>query len=422
MPTAHDAKKFFIDFGRLQHYNHIVKSFRKKILLVSAILLTLSAAGSFYSYYKLNSIYGVIERNKIFEIPFSQSLSGLKADFDSYRFEVNKIVSAPTSYTSDEINNSVFKIQTESQILKLQKMSQDYPDYSAKIEEANKAFKNYFVAAAAIVDAFSSSADMDNQKETTINSFSQIMKTNEAAFTATLDALDTTVANNMILGTSAVRSYFSNAGFWVWTLFIFMVLSFAALYLYVTRVTHFIKAVNTSLEDIRDGHYSPEEISNNIPLVSEPEFFELADKVTRISSLIYNDLTINKSTVKNLEDDILRLRTITTYTTSILNSLDSGIMVTDNLLKVSFINQEFEKFWRVKRSSVIDSGVEDLPFIRLIDGWKEALRSGKTTYFTSTYKTMGKRSKDVGFCVLPLMDSAGKTSIGTITLTKPSAN
>jgi len=399
-----------------------VKSFRKKILLISAVLLTLSALVSFYSYYKLNSIYGVIERNKIFEIPFSQSLSGLKANFDSYRFEVNKIVSAPTSYTSDDIKNSIFKIQTEAQISKLQKMSEAYPDYSSKIDEANKAFKNYFVAAAAIVDAFSASTDMDNQKETTINSFSQIMKDNEAAFTSTLENLDTTVGKNMILGSSAVRSYFSSAGFWVWSLFILMVFSFGALCFYVTRVSNFIKAVNTSLEDIRDGHYHPEEISDNIPLTSDVEFFELADKVTRISSLIHNDLTLNKETVKNLEDDILRLRTITTYTTSILNSLDSGIMVTDNLLKVSFINQEFEKFWRVKRSSVVDSGVEDLPFIRLIDGWKDALKSGKINYFTSTYKMTGKKSKDVNFCVMPLKDSTGQTSIGTITLTKPSAN
>ena len=399
-----------------------MKSFRKKILLISAVLLTLSALVSFYSYYKLNSIYGVIERNKIFEIPFSQSLSGLKANFDSYRFEVNKIVSAPTSYTSDDIKNSIFKIQTEAQISKLQKMSEAYPDYSSKIDEANKAFKNYFVAAAAIVDAFSASTDMDNQKETTINSFSQIMKDNEAAFTSTLENLDTTVGKNMILGSSAVRSYFSSAGFWVWSLFILMVFSFGALCFYVTRVSNFIKAVNTSLEDIRDGHYHPEEISDNIPLTSDVEFFELADKVTRISSLIHNDLTLNKETVKNLEDDILRLRTITTYTTSILNSLDSGIMVTDNLLKVSFINQEFEKFWRVKRSSVVDSGVEDLPFIRLIDGWKDALKSGKINYFTSTYKMTGKKSKDVNFCVMPLKDSTGQTSIGTITLTKPSAN
>lgn len=385
------------------------------------MLLVLSALVSFYSYYKLNSIYSLIERNKIFEIPFSQSLSELKVNFDSYRFEVNKIVSAPTSYTSDDIKNSIFKMQTENQISKLQKMSEKYPVYSTKLDEANKAFKNYFVAAAAIVDAFSSSADMDSQRAANINSFSDIMKSNEAAFTATLETLDVTVAKNMILGTSVVRSYFSNAGLWVWTLFIFMFFSFAALYFYVTKVSVFIKAVNTSLEDIRDGHYSPDEISSNIPLTSEAEFFELADKVTRISSLIYNDININKESIKNLEDEILRLRTITTYTTSILNSLDSGIMVTDSLLRVSFVNYEFEKFWRIKRSAVVDSGVEDLPFIRLIDGWKEALTSGKTKYFTSSYKTTSKKSKNVDFCVMPLKDSTGKAAIGTITLTKPSA-
>jgi len=385
------------------------------------VLLVLSALVSFYSYYKLNSIYSLIERNKIFEIPFSQSLSELKVNFDSYRFEVNKIVSAPTSYTSDDIKNSIFKMQTENQISKLQKMSEKYPVYSTKLDEANKAFKNYFVAAAAIVDAFSSSADMDSQRAANINSFSDIMKSNEAAFTATLETLDVTVAKNMILGTSVVRSYFSNAGLWVWTLFIFMFFSFAALYFYVTKVSVFIKAVNTSLEDIRDGHYSPDEISSNIPLTSEAEFFELADKVTRISSLIYNDININKESIKNLEDEILRLRTITTYTTSILNSLDSGIMVTDSLLRVSFVNYEFEKFWRIKRSAVVDSGVEDLPFIRLIDGWKEALTSGKTKYFTSSYKTTSKKSKNVDFCVMPLKDSTGKAAIGTITLTKPSA-
>jgi signal transduction histidine kinase len=200
-----------------------------------------------------------------------------------------------------------------------------------------------------------------------------------------------------------------------------MFLSFCALYVYVSRVSNFVKAVNTSLEDIRDGHYNAEEISQNIPFASETEFFELADKVTRLSSLIYNDVTLNKENVKKLEDEVLRLKNITTYTTSILNSLDSGIMVTDSLLRVSFVNYEFEKFWRIKRSSVVDTVVEDLPFIRLIDGWKDALKSGKPCYFKSKYKLTGKKSKEVDFCVMPLKDANGKDSIGTITLTKPSA-
>lgn len=385
------------------------------------MLLVLSALVSSYSYYKLNSIYSLIERNKLFEIPFSQSLSELKANFESYRFEVNKIVSAPTSYSSEDIKNSIFKTQTENQILKIQRMAANYDMYSQKVGEADKAFKNYVIAAAAIVDAFSSSADMDSQREENIKSFSEIMKNNDAAFTTALSDLDNQVQQNMVLGTTVVRSYFSNAGFWILMLFIFMFLSFCALYIYVSRVSNFVKAVNTSLEDIRDGHYNAEEISQNIPFASEMEFFELADKVTRLSSLIYNDVTLNKENISKLENEVLKLKTVTTYTTAILNSLDMGIMVTDSLLKVSFVNYEFEKFWRIKRSHVVDTVVEDLPFIRLIDGWKDALKSDKTSCFKSKYKLAGKKSKDVDFCVMPLKDTNGKGSIGTITITRPSA-
>ena len=409
---------------------YIVRSFRRKILTLGLILLALSAVVSFYSYYKLNSVYGLIERNKIFEIPFSQALSELKADFESYRFEVNKIVSAPTSYISDDVKNSVYKLQTENQIYKIKRMAESYGLYVDSVTEADKAFKNYVVAASAIVDAFSSSADMDSQKETNIQSFADIMKNNEAAFNVAITDLDKKVSDNMVLGTSAVRSYFSNAGFWVWTLFIFMVFSFAALLLYVTRVSNFVKAVNTSLEDIRDGHYDMDDLSANIPMVSESEFFELADKVTKIASLIYNDTTINKDKLSNYEDEIQRLKAITSYTTAILNSLDSGIMVTDNLLRVSFVNYEFEKFWRVKRSSVIDSGIEDLPFVRLVKGWKDALKKSvsdsstevKPFYFQGSYKSTSKKTKDVDMCIMPLKDSTGKEVIGTITLTKLSVN
>jgi hypothetical protein len=396
-----------------------VNSFKRKIILIGSVLLVLSALVSSYSYYKLNSIYGLIERNKIFEIPFSQSLSELKANFESYRFEVNKIVSAPTTYSAEDIKNSIFKTQTENQILKIQRMAANYDMYSQKVEEADKAFKNYVVAAAAIVDAFSSSADMDSQKEENIKSFSEIMKNNDAAFTTALSELDNQVQQNMVLGTTVVRSYFANAGFWILMLFIFMFLSFCALYIYVSRVSNFVKAVNTSLEDIRDGHYNAEEISQNIPFASEMEFFELADKVTRLSSLIYNDVTLNKENISKLENEVLKLKTVTTYTTAILNSLDMGIMVTDSLLKVSFVNYEFEKFWRIKRNHVVDTVVEDLPFIRLIDGWKDALKSGKTSCFKSKYKLAGKKSKDVDFCVMPLKDANGKASIGTITITRP---
>jgi len=399
-----------------------MSSFRRKILTLGATLLVMSALVSFYSYYKMNSIYGLIERNKVFEIPFSAALSELKANYESYRFEVNKIVSAPTSYSSYDVKSSIFKTQTETQLLKVKDMAEKYEAYSKELDEANKNFKNYVVSAAAIVDAFSSSADMDSQKESNIKSFSEIMKTSDAAFTNTLLQLDSDVSQNMVLGTSAVHKYFASAGFWVWTLFILMLISFAALFFYVSKVSNFVKAVNASLEDIRDGHYDADQIAENIPLVSEMEFFELADKVTRLSSLIYNDMTLNKDKIGNLEDEVVRLRTISSYTTAILNSIDSGIMVTDSLLKVSFVNYEFEKFWRVKKSSVIDTGVEDLPFIRLIEGWKDALKTGKTCYFKSKYKLPGKKSKEMDFCVMPLKDSNGKETIGTITLTRPSVS
>ncbi len=395
-----------------------MNSFKRKIILIGSVLLVLSAVVSFYSYYKLHSVHSLIERNRIFEIPFSQSLSELKANFESYRFEVNKIVSAPASYSADDIKNSIYKTQTEGNLSKIRSMASNYDSYLKKIEEVDKAFKNYVVASSAIVEAFSSSADMDSKKEENIKNFSEIMKSNDAAFFATLYELDNEVSQNTVLGISVVRSYFKNAGLWILALLLLMLLSFCALYIYVSKVSNFVKAVNTSLEDIRDGHYNAEEISQNIPLASELEFFELADKVTRLSTLIYNDVTLNKENITKLENEVLRLKTINAYTVSILNSLDMGIMVTDSLLRVSFVNYEFEKFWRVKRSSVVDTVVEDLPFIRIIDGWKDALKLGKLSSFNAKYKLTGKKSKDVTFYVMPLKDHGGKGNIGTITLTK----
>ena len=120
-------------------------------------------------------------------------------------------MSAPTSYISDDVKNSVYKLQTENQIYKMKRMAESYGLYIDSVTDADKAFKNYVVAASAIVDAFSSSADMDSQKETNIQSFADIMKNNETAFNVAITELDKKVSENMVLGTSAVRSYFSSA-------------------------------------------------------------------------------------------------------------------------------------------------------------------------------------------------------------------
>jgi hypothetical protein len=110
-----------------------------------------------------------------------------------------------------------------------------------------------------------------------------------------------------------------------------------------------------------------------------------------------------------------------------MNSLHDGVMITNDILKVSFVNLAFEKMWRVKRTTLLDKDAKELALINSVKGWKESLsktlysgvNSTKVVSIDVESKGSDKSSnKKLKMYIMPLKDLNAKEVTGTITIIK----
>ena len=199
--------------------------------------------------------------------------------------------------------------------------------------------------------------------------------------------------------------------------------------MYSKKISDYIFKVANSAARIRGDQFDPDDVSNNIPIVDEAELFDLADKITKLAKTVHDDSAGYVNRISFLENDNARQKIIATYTTSILNSINVPVMVTDSMLKVSFINAEFEKMWKIKKANIVDVDVADLPFMRMVDGWKDALSKVSLgdvkkplLSFKGEFKVSSKTKRNLELQIMPLLDHNAKDILGTLTIVKELAS
>ena len=192
---------------------------------------------------------------------------------------------------------------------------------------------------------------------------------------------------------------------------------------YSKKVSNYIFMVTDCVSKIKDDQFTPDDISNNIPIHDEIELFELADKITHLAKTIHDDSSGYKDRIHYLEGDNTKHKIVSAYMSSIFNSIDVAVMSTDSLLKVSFVNAEFERLWKMKRSSVVDTDVADLPFIKMIKGWSDALsktvmgdNKKEIITFKGEFKISTKTKRNLEFHVMPLKDQNTRDILGSLTV------
>jgi transcriptional regulator with PAS, ATPase and Fis domain len=194
---------------------------------------------------------------------------------------------------------------------------------------------------------------------------------------------------------------------------------------YSKKISNYISKVSVSTGKIKGNDFKLEDVSRGIPMYNETELFDLADKVTKLATTVHNDTSNYKDRILHLENDNAKHRVISTYTTSILNSINLPIMVTDSLLKVSFVNSEFEKLWKIKSSNVVDVDIVDLPFVRVVDGWQESLskitrdeKKKDFITFKGEFRVSTKTKRRLEFQIMPLKDQKAREILGSLTIVK----
>ncbi len=406
-----------------------MKSFVRKQIIWGAVFLFFASIFIAYTAYELNRTQSVIFGvppcyNELLEE--SNFIGGL---FNAYEYEVNKMIASPRSYSTSDIENNPLarriSEKTASIMMNSRSCAGAYDAIGSELELLSKSLRDINLATGGLIEAFSSS-DPRNQDLLNVGSFTNIIQSAQLTITDNISQIKKVLASKNPLGSN--KQLFEVSRAFLLILMLTCILFCVVILVKSYRVSRYLLRLKEVLFKIKRGEVNTKELMSYVGDPVDSELFELYDSVSGISMMVEDYTKEQKERTYNLNDELSRYKVISTYTTSIINSLSDGVMVTDDILKVSFVNASFEKFWRVKRTSIIDQDAKELPFIRLVKGWKEALSKvlysgvsgSKAISFEAEYRLSEKTSaKKVKFYILPLKDSQGKEIIGTVTLTRP---
>jgi nitrogen fixation/metabolism regulation signal transduction histidine kinase len=407
-------------------------TFKGRFFLISLISFLLCSFFLFYSIYRVSHIDDLVEQDKRFFIPSNKELSYLEAMFRSYQLDVNKMISQPAKYDPYDIQNNPLKLEIDEKLELLSRMIYSFYsryniDEAAKhmdlVENISKSFRNYNVSASAVVEAFSEQNISVDKGFSNISEFVSIIRKSEDDILKAINDLSYDWNQKVVLGTKNLAKQFNGMTVVLTILWLVLLISLVAVAWYAKNLSDKIMFANTTLSKIATGRYSPIDIISHLPNASNFEVFELLNSISKLSNSIYDDMEGFKNRINFLENDNARNKVVATYTSSILNSIDTAILVTDDMLRVSFVNDEFEKIWKIKRSNLIDSELIDLPFVRMVGGWKEALSnvllsdSKKTELsFKGNFKVSTKTKKNLEFRIMPLKTNSSKKILGTVSI------
>jgi len=348
----------------------------------------------------------------------------------SYEFEINRMISSPRSYLPAEVENNPLRSRIEEQLGDISSgliaCEGSYDAVAPMLDLIRNDIRGIDVSSSGLIEAFSS-ADPRNQNPINIGNFTSIIQSSQVQVLRHVSELKTVLSPRS--GSEKESSPFIGARMYLWTLIVLCIVFCIIILAKSYSVSRYILKLNKAVFEMRDNDFSSKEISTEMIPSQEAELFELYDAVSSTAIRVDSELKEAKGRIYDLEDEISRHKLISSYTTAIINSLNDGVMVTNDILKVSFINAAFEKFWRIKRNSIIDQDARELPFIRLVKGWKEGLSkvlysslgNTKSISLEAEYKLSEKgSSKKVKLHILPLKDAEGKEIIGTVTITRPS--
>jgi len=406
-----------------------MKSFIRKQLILGVVFLLLVSLFIGYISHQLNKTQAYMLGTPQCYYQVSDQTSFIEGLLNAYEFDVNGMIANPRSFVPSDVDNNplrkTIEERLESLVVNSKSCETAYDAIGSDLDRLKKSLRDIAVATTGLIEAFSSK-DPKNQTLINVGNFTGIIQSSQVSATNYTSQIKKTLASKTSMGTK--KQFFTESRFALLVLMFVCIVFCAILVIKSYMVSRFILGTKKAVLKINKDGFSAKDVSSSISTPKDAELFELYDSVTSIATMIENEFGEQKRKIYVLDDDLSRHKVISTYTTGIINALQDGIMVTDDLLKVSFINASFEKFWRVKRTSVIDQDAKELPFIRLVDGWKDglskalysSLSGAKFVTFEGEYRLSEKATaQKVTFYILPLKDERGKNIIGTVTVTRP---
>lgn len=411
-----------------------MKSFRGRILFAGTIAVLIGSFLLFYSIYRVSSLDDLMIKDKVFFIPLTKEITELNGLYQSYEMNINKIASEPANYSVYQIQNSPLKALIEAKIDRILQMMNtfyaknphlDSKQYLDNMEQLKKSFKDYNVAIVAIVQGLKNEDFSKNQEFAFVNidKFYSIVKDADTSVSSAINSIITLLDDSVTIGSKNTSLHLGIVVKFLLFIWIIDVAFIVWMFIYGRKVTSYITKVSNAVAKI-DKHEFDVNDATNIPIRGEKELFELGDKVSKLAKNIHDGTSGYRDRISYVETDNTRQKIIATYTTSILNSMNVPVMVTDNLLKVSFVNAEFEKLWKVKKANMVDVEIADLPFVRVVEGWHDSLSKimlsdGKKDLisFNGEFRVSTKAKRKLELHIMPLRDqNPTRDILGTVTI------
>jgi PAS domain-containing protein len=357
-----------------------------------------------------------------------EDVSSLEGGMDAYEISINQIILAPNSVLPIEVKNDPLKLRLEANLDSSIKDARScFSEDMSIIEDLELIKKGLFDvegSAAELVEAFSMAGPRGNVN-IDIEDFSSRIQESQRSIAANIqkikDKLHSSLPqDNKQSSLTGVRMFL------LVLIMLFIVYGFIVLSKSY-RVSRYLLRLNGAIFRMRDNDFSSKEISTELNPVNDSELFELYDAVSSTAIKMDTELMDAKKNLDVLGDELSRYKAVSKYMTDIMNSLHDGIMITNDILKVSFVNLAFEKMWRVKRTTLLDKDAKELALINSVKGWKEALsktlyagvNSAKVVSIDVESKGSDKSSnKKLKMYIMPLKDLNAKEVTGTITIIK----
>lgn len=411
-----------------------MKSFRGRILFAGSIAVLIGSFLLFYSIYRVSSLDDLMVKDKVFFIPLTKELTELNGLYQSYEMNINKIASEPANYSVYQIQNSPLKALIEAKIDRISQMMNtfyaknphlDSKQYLDNMEQLKKSFKDYNVAIVAIVQGLKNEDFSKNQEFAFVNidKFYNIVKDADTSVSSAINSIITLLDDSVTIGSKNTSLHLGIVVKFLFFIWIIDVAFIVWMFIYSRKISSYISKVSNAVAKIDKHEFDLNDVTN-LPIIVEKELFELGDIVTKLAKNIHDGTSGYRDRISYVETDNTRQKIIATYTTSILNSMNVPVMVTDNLLKVSFVNAEFEKLWKVKKTNMVDVEIADLPFVRVVEGWHDSLSKimlsdGKKDLisFNGEFRVSTKAKRKLELHIMPLRDqNPTRDILGTVTI------
>lgn len=256
------------------------------------------------------------------------NINTINNNFEVFNSDINILSSEGKNI--DYITNSNSYIKLKKSINEFNEISKDYPKLHLKVIKLRESLNEYLKT----IHAYLSDNDQI---------WSEIKAKN---FSKLKNALKEIKDQEQILSNLYRSKYFNVILACIFSVFVFFIISIFSLFLYFkhsNNLISFIENASQIIKKLREENTSIEKLHNLLSFKKYKEFNDFSDILFSLVADYYKkENSLSNDLDKNIKENIM-YKSFNKFALSVLNSVDTAILVTDLFNKVIFVNLAYCK-------------------------------------------------------------------------------